>query len=74
MNGVNTMMPKCRFYCDTCKRFHSRRGVDFDPWDGRFYCKDCDEPVIKTAKVLKDIILEYLADAPRLGKDLDGYR
>lgn len=67
-------MGKARFYCDTCKRFHSRRAVYFDAWDCRYYCKDCDEPVIKTAKVLKDMIVEYLADAPRLGKETDAYR
>lgn len=67
-------MVKMRFYCDTCKRFCSRKYVQFDAWDGRFYCKFCDEPVIKTRRVLQDIILEYLKDAPKLGKDADDYR
>ena len=74
LNGVNMKMGKHRFFCDTCNRFHSRRAVYFDPWDGRFYCKDCDNPVIKTAKVLKDVVVEFLKDAPILGKDIDKYR
>lgn len=67
-------MGKIRFYCVCCQRFYGRRYVSFDAWDGRFYCKFCDNAVIKTRKVLKDIILEYLKDAPALGKDVDDYK
>ena len=53
-------MGKNRFYCPTCKKFIDRRSVYNNRYDLRFMCKKCKCPVLKTEKILKAALRDFI--------------
>ena len=53
------MMGKKRFYCPKCKRFMDRRAVEGDEWEQIYFCKKCDEVVLRTEKIETAMLKDF---------------
>lgn len=62
-----------RFFCPTCKEFRDRFQVVADEWNQVFFCKKCEDIVIRTGKVYNAMIKDFIEYATKNG-GLDDYR
>lgn len=54
------MKIKKRFYCTNCKQFLDRRRVMYDEYEDRYYCRWCENRVMRTGKILEAMIVDYI--------------
>lgn len=66
-------MWKIRFYCLHCHKFRRRKQVELDQYEFKYYCKECEEPVIQTRFVVADLIKDFI-EYQATKKDMEDYQ
>lgn len=67
-------MIKKRFYCPACKKFLDRRQViasEEYTMETVYFCRWCDNSVMKVSKLLKAIIMDFAEYVVSKGKEED---
>ena len=61
-----------RFYCPVCKKFEDRRQVAYDDYSAKYFCRWCDNSVMRVTRILYKLI-EAFVDYIKEKEDPEDY-